>query len=149
MDILALALAFILGKNVIEQPKVDPQSFWRSVGVMQYEPTHQQIIWKNALEWFESRGVKTAVNPKDKDGTASWCSHQFKPDTVKFYGAQKYKMIPDDLEKSDYTNYACDYAFISEVVNRMLGDKDVKWRHEFPDVVNNKIGLPPSVDRVQ
>lgn len=97
--------------------------------------THAQLIWKHALEWCESHGVKDAVNPVDKDGTPSYCSYQFKPDTFALY-ALKYG-IEGEL---------CDYEAQSLILDHMIVDEDLKyddWRYrEFPGCVA-KLGAPP------
>lgn len=42
---------------------------------------HRQEVWISALEWHESRGRNSALNPKDRDGTPSYSNFQWKPST--------------------------------------------------------------------
>jgi len=114
---------------------------WNTVGTGQHGLSHEEVVWKGALEWCESRGKNLALNPKDKDNTPSYSNFQFKWDTLKLY-VVKYSLLPNDLEQSDYTNWTYDYPLVSEIVNRMLGDKDVDFKQEFPDCVR-KLGYPP------
>lgn len=94
--------------------------------------THPQEVWVSVLEWCESRGVKTAINPMDRDGTPSYYSFQFKPATFEYY-REKYGLPEADIS---------DYNTQKEIVRRMIGDPDVQWNQEFPDCVR-KHGLPP------
>jgi len=116
--------------------------------IIKNEPvlTHQQEVYLYALEWCESRGVKTAVNPKDRDGTPSYYSFQFKPDTFKWL-AIKYGVLEktelDTLEKLN--NQMADYDNQRLIVKYMILDKSTKWESQFPDCVKRKIGRPPAV----
>jgi len=103
---------------------------------------HQREVWLSALEWCESRGVKTAINPEDKDLTPSYFSYQFKPKTFKYYSV-KYGLLPPDLEDEDYFNWMSDYDVARDVVRHMIDDPKVKWAQEFPDCVLRKVGYPP------
>jgi len=115
---------------------------WSQKGIKQYEPTHQQLVWIYALEWYESRGDNSAINPKDRDGTASFYAFQWKPETFKYY-AIRYQLLPDNLEKEDYLNWMSDYDLQFEIIKRMVGERDkINWYKEFP-VTIKKIGLPP------
>ena len=104
--------------------------------------THQQDIWRSALEWCESRGVKTAINPKDKDGTASYYSWQFKPSTFKAFGI-KYGVLPKETTNAQIPELIKDYQLQKDIVENMILDKSTKWEQQFPDCVKNKIGRPP------
>lgn len=103
---------------------------------------HRRDVYIHALEWCESRGYNTAINEKDRDGTASYYNFQWKPSTFKGY-AVKYKMLSADLEESDYFNWMSDYDMQHAILEKMVRDKDVVWSNEFPDCVNKKIGAPP------
>lgn len=116
---------------IVEEPK-------------RYVPTHAQTVWLHALEWCESRGKESSINPEDRDGTPSYYSFQFKPSTFKSY-ALKYGL----LESSDLNTDAkvmkemSNYNTQKAIVTEMLNDPKVKWNNEFPDCTKRKIGLPP------
>lgn len=105
--------------------------------------SHQQEVYLYALEWCESKGVQTAVNPKDRDGTPSYYSFQFKPDTFKWlvvkYGILDKKDV-DTLEK--VKEQMSNYELQKEIVKNMLFDKSIKFKQQFPDCVL-KLGQPP------
>ena len=100
--------------------------------------TRQQETWVSALRWCESRGVDTAVNKRDRDGTPSYGAFQFKPSTYAYF-ARKYGMA----STTDYMNAEAQ----KEIVGRMLLDKDISDRQlrtqQFPDCIQRVIGLPP------
>lgn len=104
--------------------------------------THQQEVWIYALEWCESHGVESAVNPKDKDGTPSYYSFQFKPGTFRSYG-ELYGVIPKGLTDKEITDRLKDYKLQKDIVSFMVQDKAVNWEQQFPDCVKRKIGRPP------
>jgi hypothetical protein len=103
--------------------------------------THEQEVWLHALEWCESRGVKTAINPKDLDGTPSYYSFQFKPSTFKLYGV-KYGIFSRLISDERITEMLSDYRLQKRIVSLMMQDEKVNWRREFPDCVR-KLGFPP------
>lgn len=106
--------------------------------------SHQQEVYLYALEWCESKGVQTAVNPKDRDGTPSYYSFQFKPGTFKWlvvkYGILNKEDV-DTLEK--VKNNMANYELQKLIVKHMLFDSTIKWENQFPDCVNKKVGRPP------
>jgi hypothetical protein len=101
---------------------------------------HQQQVWINALEWCESKGIQTAINPNDLDNTPSYYSFQFKPSTFKYYG-EKYKIIPEGLSDSEISEKIKDHFLQREIVSKMLNDKSVNLRRQFPACVRS-LGLP-------
>jgi len=103
--------------------------------------THQQDIWRSALEWCESRGVKNAINPKDKDGTASYYSWQFKPSTFKTLGI-KYGVLPKETTNAQIPELIKDYQLQKDIVGYMILDKSTRWETQFPTCVK-KLGRPP------
>lgn len=120
-----------------------PAGFWKEKGEYKYTPTYQQEVWRSALQWHESHGDKNALNPKDKNGLPSKGCFQFQDKTFRHY-IEKYELLNlIDLDETDWLNWIWDCDLQTEIVNRMLSDKDVAWEQEFPDVVKNKIGLPP------
>lgn len=96
--------------------------------------TTRQTIWLNALEWCESRGVDTAINPKDRDNTPSYGLLQFKPSTYAIYAKL--------LGMASTTDYMNPKGQV-EIVTAMILDPNTKWLQQFPDCVYNKIGFPP------
>lgn len=104
--------------------------------------SHEQKVWLAALEWCESRGVKTAVNPKDLDGTPSYFSFQFKPETFKRYGI-KYGIFPPDVTDEEIKAKLDDYPLQKKIVSFMIDDPKINWRREFPDCVR-RLGKPPA-----
>lgn len=125
---------------VTEQPIIEEFDITK-VGSHLYVPTHQQDVWISVLEWCESKGDNTAINPQDSDGTPSYYAFQFKPHTFKSYGI-KYGLLRDDLEPEDYMNLLSIYEYQHEIVTRMVGDSEVDWHQEFPKCVQI-YGLPP------
>ena len=131
--VLVLALAGLLIKQAItinnlqaslvkEVAKNDPSQL----------SDHQREIWLAVLEWCESRGIPSAINSNDSDGTPSFGAFNFKPDTFREYSL-KYK-IPGNL---------MDYDAQLAILEQMLDDPTVKWaQKEFPGCIK-KIGLPP------
>jgi hypothetical protein len=103
--------------------------------------THAQEVWLGALEWCESRGVKTAVNKVDRDGTPSYYSFQFKPSTFALYGS-KYKLIFVGNSASDIMELMEDYDLTRKIMTSMIQDPGINWEHQFPDCVR-KLGRPP------
>lgn len=93
-------------------------------------------VWLNALEWCESRGIHSAVNKVDRDGTPSYGPFQFKPSTFAHY-VEKYAIAVPEGE--DFMHYESQRA----IVARMIDDPEVNFANEFPDCVRNKIGPPP------
>jgi len=104
--------------------------------------THQQEVWRSALEWCESRGVKNAINPKDKDGTASYYSWQFKPSTFKAFGI-KYGVLPKETTNAQIPELIKDYQLQKDIVGYMILDKSTRWSQQFPDCTKRFIGNPP------
>lgn len=108
----------------------------------QLDLIHRQETWISALEWHESRGRNSALNPKDRDGTPSYSNFQWKPSTFIWY-AKKYKLIPEEKTVADFPELVKNYELQRNIIRHMINDPDVKWYNEFPDVTKNKIGLPP------
>lgn len=92
--------------------------------------SHQQEVWLGALEWCESRGDNTAINPLDNDGTASYYAFQFKPSTFSHF-AKKYAI----------EGKISDYEAQKAIVEQMILDKSVNLGKQFPNCVK-KLGLP-------
>lgn len=104
--------------------------------------THAQGVWISALEWCESRGKVTAINPKDRDNTPSYYSFQFKPGTFKYYG-ERYEVIEKELSNEVIMEQMKLQEKQKEIVEHMVADqKNIEWSHQFPDCVK-KLGKPP------
>lgn len=104
--------------------------------------SHQQEIWISALEWCESNGNVNAINPKDKDGTPSYYSFQFKPETFKYYG-EMYWVIEPGLKDEEIMERIKDNQTQRTIVENMVLDKAVDFRQQFP-ACTKKLGLPPT-----
>lgn len=134
------ALAIIAGISSASQPTpvIAP-----SIEIKAPKPmlTHEQEVWLYTLEWCESRGVKTAINPNDKDGTPSYYSFQFKPSTFLNYGA-KYGIVSATTTSDELPVKLKNYELQKQIVSHMILDKSVDWHQQFPDCVR-KFGLPP------
>lgn len=131
--IAAITLALVFSRTAGKEPK--------NQGEPDRAVTHAQETWIRALEWCESRGLKEAVNPEDLDGTPSYYSWQFKPETFLGY-AVKYGILPEETTLDEAKGIMKDYGKQREVVDGMIGDPDVKWEREFPGCLK-KIGRPP------
>ena len=132
------ALFGMLFATVTVKNKVDEIAVLESKLALQAEKSspewlfnHQREVWLANLEWCESHGIPSAVNPKDNDGTPSFGAFQFKPATFRGY-SKKYGL----------TGSLMDYESQKAIMLRMLDDKDVRWENEFPACIR-KLGLPP------
>ncbi len=97
--------------------------------------THAQEVYKYALEWCESHGKPSAINPKDRDNTPSYGGYQFKPSTLVYYG-NKYGVA--------IATSTMDYESQSKVVAQMIVHrKEINWHQQFPVCVGN-LGTPPN-----
>ena len=104
--------------------------------------THQQQVWVSVLEWCESKGIKTAINKVDRDGTPSYYSFQFKPGTFRYYG-ELYGVIPVGLTQTELMEKLKSYELQRSIVEQMVLNRDkIAWTKQFPDCVK-KFGLPP------
>lgn len=106
--------------------------------------THAQETWVSALEWCESRGVEGAINPKDRDGTPSYYSWQWKPSTFRYYG-ERYGVVATSTTDAELDKLMRDYATERRVIDAMVLDgKHINWQQQFPDCVKRKVGPPPA-----
>lgn len=137
MAILAIAILLAL------PAKADTESKSADVPIhVQTDLERRQELWINALEWCESRGVISAVNPKDRDNTPSYYSFQFKPSTFRMFG-EKYEIIPEGKTDTQIMELMKDHDLQRDIVRRMINDKNVNLKTQFPDCIKNKIGMPP------
>lgn len=103
--------------------------------------THQQELWLASLEWCESKGDNTAVNPADLDGTPSYYAFQFKPSTFKWLG-EKYGVIESGKTHDEVMELMKRYELQKAIVEYMMEDPTTKWSNQFPGCVR-KLGWPP------
>ena len=144
--VLALSGAYVLTVETAQvvQPvtaEVKPQVETKK----RYIPTQAQSVWLSSLEWCESRGVPTAINQVDRDGTPSYGALQFKPSTLKYY-ALKYELLTmEDLDTDEKVMAkVMDRDIQRAIVTEMIGDKSTRWHTQFPDCTKRLIGLPPT-----
>lgn len=103
--------------------------------------THQQQIWRGALEWCESRGKNTAINAVDRDGTPSYYAFQFKPNTLRYYG-ERYGLIAKGKSDAEIMELLAHYEIQSAIVDKMILDPTTVWEKQFSECVR-KLGRPP------
>lgn len=107
--------------------------------------THRQKVWLGALEWCECKGVGTAINQVDKDGTPSYYWFQFKPGTFRGYGEQ-YGLIEKGKTDAEIMELMKNYELTYAIMEQMVLDENIsnkQWRYSlFPDCVA-KNGPPP------
>ena len=142
-QIIKISIAFVSGMmlaisiGAIALAYVSQETYTAPVDIL----THAQKAWIGSLEWCESHGRIDAINPKDKDGTASYYSFQFKPGTFRAYG-EKYEIIEKGLNDKTIMEKLKNYDLQRKIVENMINDKSIRWDHEFPDCVK-KNGRPP------
>ena len=93
--------------------------------------TNRQEVWLGALEWQESQGSTTIINPKDSDGTPSYGCLQFKPGTFDYFSSL-YKIATTSLMSCPEQR-----AIVAQMIVH-----HVNLRQQFPASVR-KLGLPP------
>jgi hypothetical protein len=130
-----LAIGMAINRKTVVIERIFVKSTWETI------LSHRQKIWLGALEWCESRGDAEAINPKDKDGTPSYYSFQFKPKTFIYY-VEKYGVVPGGLTDQNILERMKDYGTTKLIVANMILDPKVKWEVEFPGCIK-KLGRPP------
>ncbi len=140
--VILFGTVFSISRDVKASYSVDKGN-WRqdhsSVGL-----SNRQESWINALEWCESNGDSSAINPEDLDGTPSYGSFQFKPETMIGYGI-KYGIWNKDINQDNFftDNLLMMRDLQREIVENMVIDKTVNFRQQFP-ACTKKLGLPPT-----
>lgn len=104
--------------------------------------THAQEVWISALEWCESRAKPDAINPVDRDGTASYYCLQFKPDTFRSFG-EAYGIISKGHSDAEIMSLMEDCELQRAILRGMIKDTTTNWPQQFPVCVLEKIGYPP------
>jgi len=100
-----------------------------------------QNAWIDKLEMCESGGDPTAINLVDLDGTSSFYSFQFKPDTFRIFG-ELYGVIPKGLSKEENMTLLKERKLQRDIVSFMILDKKTNWEQQFPSCVT-QLGRPP------
>jgi hypothetical protein len=101
-------------------------------------------VWLSALEWCESRGIPEAINAKDRDGTPSYYSFQFKPSTFILFGKQYGLITSTSTKDARLDREMRDTELTRAIVRRMARDPEVNMYNQFPDCISRKIGPPPN-----
>lgn len=132
--IIALCLALGVATDHVRKAEGQTVATTTPEAIAPVDPlTHRQRLWLGALEWCESRGIPSAVNPKDRDNTPSYGVLQFKPSTFKsfsrLYGITATSTMNDAAQEA--------------IVEQMIVRGGVNWHQQFPDCVA-KLGLPPA-----
>lgn len=102
---------------------------------------HRQETWISALEYCESRGKNSALNPEDLDGTPSYSNFQWKPTTFLGYGKQ-YGLIATSTKLTEVPELLKDYELQRDIVRHMVKDEKVVLSGQFPGCTR-MLGLPP------
>ena len=137
LEIISICLiAYLLLTKKAEGEPLIPQ-----LTPYQLDLIHRQEIWISALEYCESRGLNSALNKKDLDGTPSYSNFQWKPSTLLGFGKQ-YGLISTDKTIKDVPELLKDYELQRSIVRKMINDPQVKLKGQFPGCVK-KLGLPP------
>ena len=106
------------------------------------ELTHSQRVWQHALEWCESRGVVTAINPNDRDNTPSYYSFQWKPSTFRYFG-EKYGVLAKGATDAENRERMKNYDTQLKILDQMIFHHDeINWGQQFPDCTK-RLGYPP------
>lgn len=115
---------------IFEEQKIEkPMPIKKAPAPMQIP---DRETWLQLLEICESGGNPEALNPVDRDGTASHGLLQFKDSTFEMY---RLRYGLGDVELYDPEAQRT-------IVRYMMDDPRVNWEREFPDCVN-KLGRPP------
>lgn len=136
--LLALILFFSFTDRVVSEKKIQGET--SSISDIAFL-TDSQEAWIDALELCESSGDPSAINIKDRDGTSSYYSFQFKPSTFKSFGVL-YGVIPQGISKAQNMELLKDRDMQRSIVSFMILDSKTNWEQQFPDCVL-KLGRPP------
>jgi hypothetical protein len=109
-------------------------------------PDHRLEVWLSALEWCESQGLGTAINPEDLDGTPSYFWYQFKPSTFLGFGKQYGLLASTTKLEGILDREMKDYELTREIVRRMARDPEVNLYNQFPWCLK-KLGPPPKATK--
>ena len=142
---VTLILSFITSKVYEEQLPHEAEATVVEVSPIINLLTHQQHIWVGALEWCESRGIYSAINKVDKDGTPSYYSFQFKPGTFRYY-AEKYGVIRKGHSDTEIMELMKQYNFQLATIEHMVVDPSITantWRYSLFPGCTAKLGTPP------
>lgn len=134
--LLTTFFALPLTTSQTDVPRETPQSVTRET------PDHRLETWLSALEWCESQGLGTAINPEDLDGTPSYFWYQFKPSTFLGFGKQYGLLASTTKLEGILDREMKDYELTRNIVRHMARDPKVNLYNQFPWCLK-KLGPPP------
>ncbi len=109
ITIIALVVALVIGvatsktTSTVEPTETEQTQEIVKPTAYQIELQHRRETWISALEWCESRGKNSALNPEDRDGTPSYSNFQWKPSTLLGFG-KRYGLIATSTTLAEVPN---------------------------------------------
>lgn len=128
--LIFVILSFAITDKVLS--KANTVHFVQAPIVPKVESNTPTDTWLKKLAKCESGGNWKALNPIDRDGTPSKGKFQFKDNTFNFF-SKAYGIATTSIWNGDEQE---------KIVRKMILDKSVNFKQQFPDCVR-KIGLPP------
>lgn len=138
VTLLTIILFFCFAERVESEKKIQGES--SSIFTVA-SLSDSQERWIDRLEHCESGGNQSAINLKDRDGTPSYYSFQFKPDTFRLFGVL-YGVIPEGLSEAQNMELLKDRYLQRAIVSFMILDSKTRWEQQFPVCVS-LLGRPP------
>lgn len=121
--------------NEVEPQIIQSETFLPAI-------TKEQEFWLAKLRNCESGNNSLALNKVDKNGRSSKSLYQFQDKTWRHY-IQKYDLWNwREWDNADYENAIWDGWYQEMVIRKMLNDKNVNFKTEFPTCIK-RLGLPP------
>lgn len=139
-SIVSISVSILLTPS-IEFRKKDTRPIEELITI---ERSHPLETWLSALEWCESRGVASAINEVDRDGTSSFYSFQYKPSTFKDFG-EAYGILAKGLPSKTLSDLLKDTTMQRDITRIMSQDPHVELAGQFPECLR-KIGRPPKTE---
>lgn len=147
-----LGVGMLIGGLLIDAPKPNTLAIQYSENQSKTTPREEiavkseylssQAVFLLKLRKCESGNNDLALNPKDLDGTESLGRYQFKRKTWEYF-VKNYDLFGwQNWDKADWENSIWDGQWQEQVLWRMLKDKSVDWRQQFPTCVK-LYGQPP------
>lgn len=122
---LLISLGVLIGNRVIA-----PRTMQEAAAINGYTPDRIQRI-VDALILCESQGNPRAINPLDKDGTASWGILQFKPTSLRMYGI-KYGYFGEKVSWDWVATKLFDGELQKQIARQMITDPTIDKYNEWP-----------------
>lgn len=149
LAIVLTSIGGVLGISLIPPAEVQPMAIQYEIEpqIIQTETflpaiTKEQDLWLAKLRNCESGDNPLAINKVDKNGRSSKGLYQFQNKTWRSY-IEKYDLWNwQEWEEADFENAIWDGWYQEVVIRKMLNDKEVIFKQEFPDCVK-RLGLPP------